>query len=364
MIDTPRNKAPKYRKHKASGQAVVTLNGRDIYLGKHGSAASKREYNRVIGEWFANDQTAPVKKGEPVTVGMLILRHDGFVKARRNRATQLRVRAALRSVRKLYGHTLAADFGPVALKACRMDMVKRGICRTTANAYTSIIKAMFRQAAADEIIPGDVFVRLTSVAGLKRIDNEAPETERVGMIADSIIDQTLPQLPPVVADMVRVQRLTGMRPGEVCSMTAAQIDMTGKVWLYRPIHHKNEHRGQSRVVAIGPKAQRILTNYINRDLAAPLFSPTESEAARGREYVCGTQYSTATYRQAIKNACDRLKIDRWQPNQIRHTAATAIRKAHGLEAASAMLGHSLVETSQIYAESDLEAVLKLAAKVG
>ena len=27
------NAAPKYRKHRASGQAVVTLNGKDHYLG-------------------------------------------------------------------------------------------------------------------------------------------------------------------------------------------------------------------------------------------------------------------------------------------------------------------------------------------
>jgi hypothetical protein len=31
---TPR--APSYRRHKPSGQAVVTLSGRDIYLGKWG----------------------------------------------------------------------------------------------------------------------------------------------------------------------------------------------------------------------------------------------------------------------------------------------------------------------------------------
>ena len=30
---------PKYRRHKAKGPAVVTLNGRDIYLGKYASAA-------------------------------------------------------------------------------------------------------------------------------------------------------------------------------------------------------------------------------------------------------------------------------------------------------------------------------------
>ena len=33
---------PKYRKHKASGQAIVTLSGVDHYLGQHGSAASRK----------------------------------------------------------------------------------------------------------------------------------------------------------------------------------------------------------------------------------------------------------------------------------------------------------------------------------
>ncbi len=32
-----KNAVPKYRKHRATGQAVVTLNGRDFYLGPHGT---------------------------------------------------------------------------------------------------------------------------------------------------------------------------------------------------------------------------------------------------------------------------------------------------------------------------------------
>jgi len=37
------NRTPKYRRHKATGQAVVTLSGRDFYLGQWQSAKSKRE---------------------------------------------------------------------------------------------------------------------------------------------------------------------------------------------------------------------------------------------------------------------------------------------------------------------------------
>ena len=44
---------PKYRKHRASGQAVVTLYGRDFYLGPHGTKASRTEYDRLISEWLA-----------------------------------------------------------------------------------------------------------------------------------------------------------------------------------------------------------------------------------------------------------------------------------------------------------------------
>ena len=32
---------PKYRKHRASGQAVVTIGSRDFYLGRHGTKANR-----------------------------------------------------------------------------------------------------------------------------------------------------------------------------------------------------------------------------------------------------------------------------------------------------------------------------------
>jgi len=45
---TPR--IPKYRLHKATGLAVVTLNGADHYLGRHGTAESREQYDRLIAE--------------------------------------------------------------------------------------------------------------------------------------------------------------------------------------------------------------------------------------------------------------------------------------------------------------------------
>ena len=44
-------RTPSYRLHKPTGQAVVTLDGRDLYLGRHGSPESRTEYDRLVTEW-------------------------------------------------------------------------------------------------------------------------------------------------------------------------------------------------------------------------------------------------------------------------------------------------------------------------
>ena len=58
---------PKYRRHRASGQAVVTLNGQDFYLGTHGTKASRKEYDRLVGECQANGRTLTAAR-ESMTV--------------------------------------------------------------------------------------------------------------------------------------------------------------------------------------------------------------------------------------------------------------------------------------------------------
>lgn len=50
---------PSHRRHKPSGQAVVTLNGTDVYLGRWGTKASRTEYDRLIGEWLASGRCLP-----------------------------------------------------------------------------------------------------------------------------------------------------------------------------------------------------------------------------------------------------------------------------------------------------------------
>jgi integrase len=57
-------------------------------------------------------------------------------------------------------------------------------------------------------------------------------------------------------------------------------------------------------------------------------------------------------------------IPRWSPNQLRHAAASEIRKNFGLEAAQVVLGHRKADTTQIYAERDLAKAADIMREVG
>ncbi len=54
-----RKRLPSYRPHEPTGQAVVTLNGKDYYLGRHGTQMSKDAYDRLTAEWLAGGRQLP-----------------------------------------------------------------------------------------------------------------------------------------------------------------------------------------------------------------------------------------------------------------------------------------------------------------
>ena len=55
---------------------------------------------------------------------------------------------------------------------------------------------------------------------------------------------------------------------------------------------------------------------------------------------------------------------RWSPNQLRHTAATRIRKQFGLEAAQVILGHAAADVTQVYAERDADKAREVLRQIG
>jgi integrase len=427
MSRRPSHRNPSYRLHKQSGQAVVTLTDRlggrrDVLLGKYGtpeeSPESWAKYYRVLAEWKTQGRRPAAPAGQSaeaaLSVNELILlfwrwaekhyRHpDG-----RPTSELDGYRIALRPLKALYGHTPAGDFGPLALKAVREELirhsvtvrvkltepktgkliwgakvVREGLARKAINQYVGRIKRVFKWGVSEELVPAAVLIGLQSVRGLEAGRTDARETPPV---PEAHVAAVLPYLTPQLVAMVRLQTLTGMRPGEVCAMRTADLETSGRVWFYRPRAHKTAYRGKSRVIAIGPKAQAELRPWLRLNLEEYLFQPREamadfrrrqraarkskvqpSQQDRSRKRpkrLPGACYTVRAYGQAIDRAAARANVPTWNPNQLRHSLATEVRKRYGIEAAQVLLGHEKADITQVYAERNLGLAERVASEIG
>ena len=97
---------PSYRLHKPSGRAVVTINGKELYLGVYDSPESQAAYKREIAEWLANHQLEIGPASSTRTVNEILLayiRHAQQYYRKHGKPTKqlARIQAALRPVREL-----------------------------------------------------------------------------------------------------------------------------------------------------------------------------------------------------------------------------------------------------------------------
>ncbi len=411
-----RKSIPKYRKqkNKSGDRAFVELGGSRVYLGAFNSAESREAYARALNEWESNGrQETTIADG--MTVSEIVARYwehvtEYYCKHGRPTKEQANIRITMRSLCKLYGRSPGDEFGPLALKAVRQSLIGAGHSRTYINDQTGRIKRLFKWAVENELVPATIYHGLLAVAGLRRGRSAARETEKIKPVADESINAVEPHVSRQVWALIRLQRLTAMRPGETVIMRGCDIDTTGELWEYRPSEHKGEHHDQDRIVPLGPKARRIVQEFLKPDLSAFLFSPADadearraqvrqqrktkvqpSQATRGerskRRMEAGKRgrapkerYTVDSYRRSITRACELAfpvpddatdeeapvwrKAHHWHPHQIRHRCATDVRKQLGLEAAQVWLGHTRADVTQIYAERNLSVARELARKIG
>jgi integrase len=397
-------RTPSYRHHKPSGQAVVTLDGRDIYLGRYGTPQSRAEFDRLLAEWLSNGRRLPAPAsahGTDLSVNELSLAYlafaDGYYTKRGKPTSEPgSIRQTIKPLRQLYGHTLAREFGPLQLKAVRQAMIDAGLCRNEVNKRTGRIVRLFKWAVGEGIVPPSLHHGLIAVSGLRRGRADVRESEPVKPVPDAFVDAIRPHVPPQLWAMVELMRLSGMRPQEVCLMRTIDIDRSGRVWIFTPETHKTEHHGRERRIYLGPTAQEILRPWLRMELTAYLFSPREAMQHRlaerrrnrkskvqpsqknrskarpkrkpGERYDTRSLYHAVAYgirkaQDAAKKAGERPIAD-WHPNQLRHNAATRLRREFGLDVARTVLGHSSPVVTEVYAELDGAKAAEAMERVG
>src|SRR5262249_19154814 len=151
------------------------------------------------------------------------------------------------------------------------------------NRMTGLVVRFFRWCVENELVPPSVHHGLKAVPGLRKGRTDVRETEPVKPVPEAHVEAGRPLLGRQVGAMGDLQRVTGMRAGDVVTMRTTDIDTAGRVWVYTPGSHKSEHHGKSRAVFLGPKAQEVLRPWLRTELAAYLFQPREAAEQRRAE---------------------------------------------------------------------------------
>ena len=408
---------PRYRRRLLSQgeRAYVTLadavtgRRRDFNLGAYGSPQSRQAYAELIRAWEVRGRRVDATPTTPTVLGVTVqeicerflAEHaaDYYGASERSSYQQL-----CRLTCAVAGALPAESFGPNVLREVRQAMVGLDWCRTSINRHMHRVRAVFKWAASHELLPVTIYQALTTVEPLRRGRTVARESEPVRPVPQWMVDATLPHCSAPVAALIRLQLLTGARPGELLALRPCDIVTSAAVWVHEPAEHKTAHHGHTRSIFFGPRAKRILKPFLEgRATTAYLFSPIDAEAERrarmhaGRETPLrqgnapgtnksaspkrppGERYDVDSYRRAIAYACAKAwplpadaSADRkawrrehsWHPHQLRHNYATTMRRERGIETASVMLGHRSIDVTEIYAEQDRGKALEVARRMG
>jgi integrase len=377
------NQPPKYSLHKPSGQAKVRFNGRTVYLGKHGTQASLEAYAQFIAKLRKPEEPSTLLEPTPgvvLLIGEVVLRYIAYAEKYYVRdgaptGEHVTIRNALDPLVTRYADLPVTEFTPAMLEQLQEDMIGLDRSRSYVNKSCDIIRRCFKWCVRKGFVTSGVLGALQSVDGLKKGRSAARETAPIGPVDDQHVQAVLPKVSVLVGDVVQVMRFTGMRPGEVLSMSAAEIDRTDPTcWVFRPGHHKSEHRGLRRTVFLGPNAIEIVRRYLVKTADGnKLFPITRDSLRRAITRGCRrvSPHPTISSIRPKKRTDEQKaelaawhKAHRWHPNQLRHSVATEVRARFGLEAAQVLLGHTRADVTQTYAERDMSKARDVARKIG
>jgi integrase len=330
----PKSAVPGYSRHSSSGQAVVYVNRRRIYLGPHGSPESRQRYAEVISGITAQTSiSAPVNPAPTVSINELCLKFatDKMPKLRTPSGARTGeldcFTSVIRLLRELFGETPAEEFGPLRLRTLRAAMIDKDWSRKFINKQCGRVRAVFKFGVGWQLIDESVLRALKAVEALSPGDPKVRET-----VPLEDIEAAKGRLRQRNRDLVDLMLMTAARPSELLGLTTSAIDRSGDVWFAKLTKHKTAHRGHNRTIHFGDKAQAILLPYI--DLAHPdvrLF-PIQRK----------------TFGMAVKAACIKAGVTPFTPHWLRHTAVTRFVDEAGAEAAQRVAGHVTSAMTALY----------------
>lgn len=181
-------------------------------------------------------------------------------------------RFTARHMVKLRGYWLAYS------ERRKVDDKPAPLNRNTINGRLKIIRGIFGWGVEEGIVSEITHHGLCQAKGVTASDPAVSRSTPKRPATPEQLEAVAEYLPEIVVDMITLQSLptVAMRPGELIGMTMAEIDQSDpEAWIYSPADHKTAWKGKTREIALGPKAQAIVSKYLLRrgtvDAEAPVF---------------------------------------------------------------------------------------------
>lgn len=349
-----------------NGRAFTKVDGRFISLGRGDDPKSRQRYAVVLTEHAQGRTVERARQPAPteprvLSVNELLLQYAAKELPRFSEGEQHPMRCVIRILRELFGETPAAEFGPLRLRVVRDAMIagdpnatnaegkpkpRKPWSRGVVNKQIKRVRAIFRWGVSFELVPQTVADALASVRSIVAGETSAEERAPRVAVPQEHIESVRAKLRPQHRDVLDLLLLTGARPGEIINLTTGMLDRTGDVWRCELSKHKTAHKGKRRVLFFNATAQLILRKYLKADPGERLFG-----------------FSRNDFSNTMQRACDRARVPRFVPHQLRHTVITKVMDELGAESAQRLAGHSTSAMTEHYGRAAdrkaMEAVQRL-----
>jgi integrase len=298
-----------------------------------GEVADRRDPAKERAEERAEAAKAEVRTLQAYLDGEYWTRHLSH--QRTGKATQKRIRAAWRPFLGLDMEKLT----PARLASYRARRLKEdGASKSSLNRDRTALLALLNAAVADGLLS------VNPIAKFKPLKLEDDERVRYLGEADPAERErfmaAVERAPEYFAVMVKLALLTGMRRGEIFSLTWQNVDLAGGKLTVRASAAKSQRK---RVIQLPPAAIDLLKGWRKAhadvvDIKLHVFLNSAT----------GKPYTDIKFRwQAL---CRDAKIADFRFHDLRHDyASRLVQSGVDLYTVQKLLGHSSIEMTQRYA---------------
>ena len=278
-------------------------------------------------------QTLPFPPEDvPVRTTPLLKLGDEFFKYHRlEHRTEHRIRTAIQRAVEFKPDADTENFGTREAYQLQNHLTSR-YSGDYINRLFSCLRRVFNWGVFLGFVPAAKAHELTIIPSIRRGDRRCRENKpRTNVPEEYVATAILHCHRPIIADMLILQSIHGMRPGEICNLKPSVINFKfdGDNWLALPKEHKTARKGYARPFMLCKISQEILKKYMPDDPEQCFFLNAQ-----------GKPFTHISFGRAVRKVIDKHCLPKFVTYQLRHNVATKTAKEYGAEYAQELLGHA------------------------